>query len=62
MNGHIRNKITWELALTAHHVLYKSEKFGAFAKLRRATISFAMSVFPSAWNSAATGQISDIWV
>jgi len=63
MNGHIRNKTTWELVVTAHHVhiLYESEKLGAFAKQRKATISFAMSVCPSAWNSAATGQTSDIW-
>jgi hypothetical protein len=64
MNGHIRIKTTWELALTAHHVyiLNKSEKLGAFAKLRKATISFAMIVCPSAWNSAANEQISYIWV
>ena len=64
MNRHIRNKMTWELVLTAHHVyiLYKSEKLGAFTKLRKATISFAMSVCPSAWNWAETGQSSDIWV
>jgi hypothetical protein len=50
MNGHIRIKTTWGLALTAHHVyiLYKYEKLGAFTKLRKATISFAMSVCPSA--------------
>jgi len=31
---------------------------GAFAKLRKATISFGMSVRPSAWNnSPATGRI-----
>ena len=30
----------------------------AFAKLRKATISFVMSVCPSAWNSSAsTGRI-----
>ena len=38
---------------------------GAFAKLRKATISFVMSVRPSAWNdSAPTGRIFmkfDIW-
>ena len=39
--------------------------YGAFAKLRRAIISFFMSVCPSAWNNPApTGQILmkfDIW-
>jgi hypothetical protein len=39
---------------------------GAFGKLRKATISFVMSVRPSAWNNTApTGRIfmkSDIWV
>ena len=34
------------------------EFLGAFSKLRKATISFAMSVRPSAWNnSTPTGQI-----
>jgi len=64
MSGHIGNKTTWELVSTAHHVyiLYESEKLGAFPKQRKATVSFAMSVCPSAWISAATGQGSDIWV
>ena len=39
---------------------------GAFAKLRKATISFVMSVCPSAWNSSAlNGRVFmkfDIWV
>jgi len=39
---------------------------GAFAKLRKAAISFAMSVRPSAWNnSAPAGRITmkfGIWV
>jgi len=39
---------------------------GAFAKLRKATINFVMSVCPSAWNnSAPTGRVFvkfDIWV
>jgi hypothetical protein len=30
---------------------------GAFAKLRKATISFVMPVRPSSWNSANNGQI-----
>ena len=30
---------------------------GAFAKLRKATISFVVSVRLSAWNSALTGKI-----
>ena len=37
----------------------------AFEKLRKATISFVMSVRPPVWNSAATGRICmkfDIWV
>ena len=64
MNGHIKNRTTWNLALTAHHVyiVYKSEKLRAFATLRKATISCVTSVCPSAWNSVPTGQISDIWV
>ena len=40
--------------------------FGKFTKLRKATISFVMSVRPSAWNnSAPTGRIFmkfDIWL
>ena len=33
----------------------KRSKFsGAFAKLRKASLSFVMSVWPSAWNSAPT--------
>ena len=39
---------------------------GAFAKLRKATVSFVMSVRPSEWNNLAhTGRIFmkfDIWV
>ena len=38
--------------------VYCPSVFGAFAKLRKATISFVMSVRPSAWNrKAATGRI-----
>jgi hypothetical protein len=38
---------------------------GAFAKLRKATISFVMSVYPSAWNNSAPTELisikHDIW-
>ena len=40
------------------HSLNSSSFLGAFAKLRKATISFIMSVCPYAWNnSAPTGRI-----
>jgi len=45
--------------------LHDDTVLGAFAKLRRATISFVMSVRPSVWNtSAPTKRILvtfDIW-
>jgi hypothetical protein len=31
--------------------------FGAFTKIRKATVTFLMSVRPFAWNSAHTGEI-----
>jgi hypothetical protein len=41
-----------------HCVVHYTLFLGAFAKLRRAAISFGMSVRPSAWdNSAPTGRI-----
>jgi hypothetical protein len=45
---------------------YLFKFLGAFAKFRKATISFVLSVRPSTWkNSAPTGRIFmkfDIWV
>jgi hypothetical protein len=39
-------------------MLCSTQFLGAFAKLQNATISFVMSVRPSAWNSwTATGRI-----
>ena len=42
-----------------------SSILGAFAKYRKATIAFVMSVRPSAWNLAPTGRNfvkADIWL
>jgi hypothetical protein len=48
------------------HELIIWQALGSFAKLREATISFVMSVCPSAWNNTtSTGGIFmefDIWV
>ena len=35
---------------------------GAFAKLRNATISFAISVHPPAWNSASAGLFAKSFI
>jgi hypothetical protein len=56
VKGHNRNFI-------GHEIIYAVSNsntqcfLGTFAKLRKATISFVMSVCPSARNSAPTGQI-----
>ena len=48
------------------HISIYNRVLGAFAKFRKATLSFARSVSPSAWrNSAYTGRIFikfDIWI
>jgi hypothetical protein len=45
-----------ELTLLIHY--FRQCFLGAFAKLRKVTVNFAMSVRPSAWNnSAPTGRI-----
>ena len=44
--------------MAAFTSLYSNWFLGMFAKLRKATISFVMSVCPSAWkNVASIGQI-----
>jgi hypothetical protein len=59
MNAHNFTAVARLDGLNIYCDAYEKTQFlGAFAKFRRATVSFVMTVRPSAWNNwAATGRI-----